>query len=199
MQGLSFKNEGALPQMVAGVHLVTIVAIKALKDSNGNPQVNKNQEPGIIIVFKSDSTDSQEELFIERICWLGGKCQWVVDKMLSQIGVDNSQGPVSIKVAIGKQLWIGVKEIRTINQETGECSSRYEVLDTYLYSPSGIKPVISDSLLVEQKVIERPSFTPISELVVIEKSEDGKPLMSVQFGTVDLEKTNDLPLQVPEF
>lgn len=100
-------------ELKAGVHLVTIHSMKKHLDSQKNPII-KNGEIAVLITF---STGTNPNLYHDQIYWIGkGKdgLERYFTRMCIDAGIDMSKTPLSPKDAIGKRLWIGIREVYTL-------------------------------------------------------------------------------------
>jgi len=88
----------------AGVHNVTIADITYAKDDQGQVKKSKAGNPCLIIKFADGSGKTHEEQF-----WLKDGKNWVFDRAMKAIGADNTQGPLKKDAALGKRLWISIR------------------------------------------------------------------------------------------
>jgi len=108
---LEAEKSKRISEITAGVHLVTILSMKRLLDSNKN-QVIKDGEMAIIITFATGDNRRHEQVY-----YLGkgneGRERYFTSMCLDA-GVDMSKTPLEKKDVIGKRLWIAIKEVFTL-------------------------------------------------------------------------------------
>ena len=104
-------NKRAKSEMCSGVHLAIIFDIKRHLDQQKNPIIINN-EMGIVITFANGKNEHHEQIY-----WIGkgaeGKEKYFT-KMCIDAGIDMSITPMPKQAAIGKRLWIAIREVYTL-------------------------------------------------------------------------------------
>jgi len=102
-------------QLQTGVHLVTITEASILKDADKNPVVTPSGDTCLVIKF-SDSYCKT----IEQTYYIGGDKEWLFKKMCAHAEIDLEKVAQTGKFkaeAVGKRLWLFVKELHDIDGE----------------------------------------------------------------------------------
>jgi len=110
------ENDVIIPKAMSpqplqvGVHLVMIKAVKNTVDKDKNPKFDRNGNPALTFTLIGDGNT----VFYDTIYYGTEKIQWVLDGLMTAIGVNNSTGEISgdrIRTeVIGKPVWLAVKE-----------------------------------------------------------------------------------------
>jgi hypothetical protein len=138
-----------------GVYPAQIEKVEWLKDDNGNRKLSQKGDPALVVTFKTQTGLEYPETY-----WMGEKAQFRIDKLLKDIGVDNSKDGVSGSKMLKKKLWIVIAEesqqyadgTQKMKEKDGKSYPVvYTVLiDTKPYTINGVKtekPEYSDDLL----------------------------------------------------
>lgn len=107
------NNDFVIPQaqpeqerewMGAGVHLVVIKNVARKLNKDGQPMSSRAGDPAVEVTFENVNKLTHKETY-----YVGGKAQFRFDQMIQAAGVDNKGGTVSSSVALGKRLWIALR------------------------------------------------------------------------------------------
>jgi hypothetical protein len=137
------------PRMGKGANLVKIVAIEYSKDEKGNRKTTQKGDEGLEFTFKDAAGTEYKDTF-----WLGKSSQWRMDKMLKAAGVDNITKALKKADAIGKKLWLILKEeFQTENgkiiEKDGYEQSYMQTLDFKEFTGAGQEaPAYSEDKLI---------------------------------------------------
>lgn len=143
--GLDAKPIKMVPELETGIHLVSVNKFGFVsKTVDGQKQIVKNEhgEKLFSIVY----ADHQGKKF-ENIYALGGDKQKYFEKVLHMIGID-PKGTISGKDALNKRLYICVKEVVDIKDDTieldinGEEVKNFYIFEVFPFVDGGHVPTI---------------------------------------------------------
>jgi hypothetical protein len=133
---LVLKREELIQELGTGIHLVIINDINVLKTEDGIIKKSSEGETGLVVEFISN----ERKRFIQTY-WVGGKRQFAFDKLCSTAGIDNRKSSLPKIAAIGKRLFIAIREEHDlVNDEIIPDSKVYRIFRTYPYSDN--KPAV---------------------------------------------------------
>ncbi len=130
--GLEAEKKNLKSGMIAGIHLAIIYGIKRYLDQQKNPIINDG-EMGIVITFANGKNEHHEQIY-----WIGkgndGKEKYFT-KMCIDAGIDMSKTPLDKKDAIGKRLWIAIREVYTlVNDEVKKDITGTDIIEHFIFN-----------------------------------------------------------------
>lgn len=134
---MSLEAERKTPlksEMKTGQHLAIISGIKMYIDSNKEPII-RNEEMGIVITFTNGKNEHHEQIY-----WIGkgndGNEKYFT-KMCIDAGIDMSVTPIAKKDAIGKRLFIAIREVYTlVNGEVKTDITGADIIEYFIFHTS---------------------------------------------------------------
>lgn len=174
---LEATNKKRIAEIPAGVHLVTILSMSRLLDSQKN-QVIKDGEMAIIITFATGDNKRHEQVY-----WLGrgneGKERYFTSMCLDA-GVDMSKTPLSKKDVIGSRLWIAVREVFTLingGEDVLKDITGKEIVEYVVFQTA---PVFDPERAPTWKGDSAKNDGNAMDLFVGYKDEDGSPIIDAE-------------------
>ncbi len=133
-----------ISQITTGTHLVMIADILYLRNAAKELILNHDQHPTLIVMFKNDKSQIHEQHYILD----GDKKQEQFQKMITIAQVPMIDGKPNKKDAIGKRLWIAVREVHHIMDGQPIIDDGVPVIEYFIFRVSpyidgGKKPLIS--------------------------------------------------------
>lgn len=156
-----------------GIHLVQFTKVEHFTDKDGNKVLSKSGFPALKFHMK----DSTGATFSDIIYYGGDKVQWVLDNLMRDIGVDNTQGDVSPSLAVGKKVYIAIAE--------------------KIYVKQGGEIVMRDNGK-EKIFLNRLKYFPYIEGGIIPSLQEDKFTVYVDENGMPLEKDPPMPKIAPE-
>ncbi len=140
-------------ELHGGIHLVKITGMGRYLDSAKNTIIKDNQM-GIVITFSNDKGEQHEQVY-----WIGGDKEKYFTQMCIDAMIDMSQTPLKKSAAIGKELYIAIREVYTlINGGTevkkdivGNDIVEYYIFKTFPYLASGTTPEVNENDLMSYR------------------------------------------------
>lgn len=132
-----------LKQLKTGVHLVCITDADLIKDDNKKPIKTKDGETGIAVRFSTG--DNQH---FDHDYWINGSRHSFFLKMCASAKIDHTSLKFKAE-AIGKRLWICIKEVHDIDgdkpvfDEQGEPIINYYLFDTIPCLDPNKRPIVN--------------------------------------------------------
>lgn len=129
-------------ELLAGIHLVIVSDVKLLKKSDGTP-VESDGNNFITVKFTNGDNKSIEQNYP-----VGTEKQRAFDLLILNLGLDNTK-QINKKEAIGKRIWIAVKEVYLLNNEitlkdeNGIDIKEFYVFKTVKYDGDNSYPIIN--------------------------------------------------------
>ncbi|MCC7514511.1 MAG: hypothetical protein IT212_07445 [Bacteroidia bacterium] len=119
--------------MGAGIHLAMINDMYYLTNASKEP-IKPEGHPVMVVVFKKDGNLAHEQHYTIDGAWR----QELLKKMLSAAKVVPSEGKSkpTKKDAIGKRLWLFIKEVRHINDDKPVMEDGSQVVDHFIFQVS---------------------------------------------------------------
>ncbi len=133
---LNTESKNLRQELKAGIHLVTFMDIKKQLDSSKNVIVNDG-EIAITVTF---ATGTNPNAYYEQTYWIGkgndGKEKYFT-KMCVDAGIDMSKTPLDKKDAIGKRLWIAIREVYTlVNDDVKKDILGNDIIEYFIFNTS---------------------------------------------------------------
>lgn len=207
MAGFNKEITKKVTELKTGIHLVSIIDASIWKDENGNPKLTDKGETGIVIKF----ADGNNHVF-ENVYYLKGDREVFFKKMCSSAKINLEEVAKTGKFkaeALGKRLWLFIKEVWDIDQDTpvlddltNEPVIRYYIFDTASFNNPDVRPsklgdpaknngIATDDFVEYRQVrtSQAVSTPPKQEKVVIEAKDDfddfpSQPTINTQSGAV---------------
>jgi hypothetical protein len=125
-----------------GVHLVMISDLFYLKGADGKPIANTTGQLTMAVQFKNDKNEVHEQHYLLDGDWR----QEQFNKMLNAAQL-NTNEQLKKKDAVGKRLWIAIKEIHFVNDDVVVMEDDKPKIDYYIFRTcpfieNGRKPAI---------------------------------------------------------
>jgi hypothetical protein len=159
---LVLQKAKLIQSIPTGIHLVIINDIQLLKTELNTPVYSKNGELCLVVEFLKGDLKRFQQMY-----WIGKDRQFMFDKLCATAGIDNTRGPLSKKVAIGKRVWICVREeYSLVNDVVVPESKEYRVFRTYPVMDVDSKPAVAGDP-------ERNGGQPSGDFIFYKQTEDG--------------------------
>jgi len=147
MSGFNKEVKKRTTELKTGIHLVSIIDAGIVKTDDGKPAITDKGEMGIKLKF----ADGKNHIF-EQVYYTGGERERFFKAMCASANIDLEQVKKTGKFkaeAIGKRLWIYIKEVYDINGEelikddiTGEPVINYYIFKTSFMANPDNRPAM---------------------------------------------------------
>ncbi len=147
MSGFNAEVKKRTTELTTGIHLASIIDASIVKGQDGKPKLTEKGEMGITIKF----ADGKNHIF-EQVYYTNGDREYFFKKMCASASIDleNVKKTGKFKAeAVGKRLWIYIKEVYDIDGEntvkddiTGEPVINYYVFNTSFMGNPDNKPAM---------------------------------------------------------